>query len=203
MKELNIRELKHDELKDGAHLLGRGMRDNPNNIQAFGPDPEHRKQTLARMFLPILQRAHAKGNVFGAFRNGGMFGLYAMIPPGQCQFNVREKLRMAPAIFLRNSLAASLRVLKLVGEWSRRDPCEAHWHFGPFAVDRHLQGQGIGGVLLGTFCVRMDGQKALAYLETDKLENVRFYEKFGFVTTSEAVVLGTLNWFMRRQPRSG
>jgi hypothetical protein len=48
----------------------------------------------------------------------------------------------------------------------------------------------------------MDEQKALAYLETDKSQNVRFYEEFGFVTTSEAVVLGTPNWFLQRRPHS-
>ena len=203
MKELNVRKLRQAELRDGADLLSRGMRDNPNNVQAFGPDPEHRKCALARMFRPVLQRAHAKGSVFGAFSNGEMIGLYSVTPPGQCQLKVGEKLRMVPAIFLGNSLTASLRVLNWVSEWSRHDPREPHWHFGPFAVDVQLQRQGIGSVMLGFFCARMDGQKALAYLETDKPENVRLYEKFGFVTTNEALVLGTRNWFMLRQFRSG
>jgi hypothetical protein len=48
-------------------------------------------------------------------------------------------------------------------------------------------------VPLPSFSLHFDGQKALAYLETDKAENVRFYERFGFVTTSEALVLGTPN----------
>src|SRR5215813_6598690 len=104
LRELEIRELKVDELEEGAHLLSRGMRDNPNNVQAFGPDPEHRKRALARIFRLILQRAHAKGSVFGAFRNGEMIGLYSMTPPGQCQLKVLEKLRMVPAIVLGNSL---------------------------------------------------------------------------------------------------
>ena len=203
MKELNIRELRHAEMKDGAHLLSRGMRDNPNNVQAFGPDPEHRKRALAKMFRPVLQRAHFKGNVFGAFRNGEMIGLYSMTPPGLCQLEAREKLRMAPGIFLGNSLPAALRVLNWFHEWLRHDPREPHWHFGPFAVDPEVQGHGIGSVMLGTFCACMDGRKALAYLETDKPENVRLYEKFGFVATSEAFVLGTPNWFMKRRPRSG
>jgi hypothetical protein len=56
--------------------------------------------------------------------------------------------------------------------------------------------------MLNVFCACMDEQKALAYLETDKSQNVRFYEEFGFVTTSEAVVLGTPNWFMQRRPHS-
>ena len=203
MKELNIRELRQAELRDGAHLLSRGMRDNPNNVQAFGPDPEHRKRALARMFRLILQRAHAKGSVFGAFSNGEMIGLYSVTPPGQCQLTAREKLRMVPAVFLGNPPAATLRVLNWVGEWSRHDPRDPHWHFGPFAVDAQAQGRGIGSVMLGSFCARMDEQKALAYLETDKSENVRFYGKFGFVTASEALVLGTPNWFMQRQAPLG
>src|SRR5262249_9543284 len=202
MKELDIRELKEEELEEGAHLLSRGMCDNPNNVQAFGPDPEHRKRALSRMFEPVLRRAHAKGIVFGAFRNREVIGLYSMTPPGQCQLKLGEKLRIVPAICFGNSATASLRVLNWYAEWSRHDPREPHWHFGPFAVDAQVQGRGIGSVMLGTFCARMDGQKALAYLETDKPGNVRFYEKFGFVTTDKALVLGTPNWFMQRQPRS-
>ncbi len=46
----------------------------------------------------------------------------------------------------------------------------------------------------------MDSAHAVAYLETDKPENVTFYQKFGFETVGEAEVLGTRNWFMRRAP---
>jgi len=123
-----------------------------------------------------------------------------MTPPGQCQLTAREKLRIVPAIVWGNPPPVPLRVLKGFGEWLRHDPLEPHWHLGPFAVDAQLQGRGIGSVMLGTFCACMDGFKALAYLETDKAENVRFYERLGFVTTSESLVLGTPNWFMQRQP---
>lgn len=201
MKELDIRKLRSTELKGGARLLCRGMRDNPNNVQAFGPDPGHRERALARMFWPVLQRAHAKGYVVGAFRGGELVGLYAMTAPGHCQLKVGEKLRMVPAILLGNSLATPMRVLRLVGEWSRRDPSEPHWHFGPFAVDAHLQRQGIGSVMLNAFCARVDEQTALVYLETDKSENVRFYQKFGFTVVAEAEVMGAPNWFMSRQGR--
>ena len=36
-------------------------------------------------------------------------------------------------------------------------------------------------------------------LATDKTENVRLYERFGFVVTAEADVIGVKNWFMTRQ----
>jgi hypothetical protein len=47
----------------------------------------------------------------------------------------------------------------------------------------------------------MDDDRALSYLETDKSENVRFYEKFGFTVNAEAKILGIPNWFMSRSPR--
>ena len=55
--------------------------------------------------------------------------------------------------------------------------------------------------MMNVFCDRADRDGVLAYLETDKPENVRFYEKFGFETTGEAPVIGVPNWFMRRSPR--
>jgi hypothetical protein len=47
----------------------------------------------------------------------------------------------------------------------------------------------------------MDDKEDLAYLETDKPENVRLYERFGFVVTSEADIIGVQCWFMRRYPK--
>ena len=65
-------------------------------------------------------------------------------------------------------------------------------------VERHLQGKGIGSALLQAFCDRIDRMRSLAYLETDKLENVRLYERFGFLLRAQGRVLGVPSWFMAR-----
>ena len=70
------------------------------------------------------------------------------------------------------------------------------------AVDAGLQGRGIGSRLLEEYCARVDAAGEAAYLETDKPANVRFYERFGFETVGEQVVLGSPSWFMRRAPRA-
>jgi hypothetical protein len=54
--------------------------------------------------------------------------------------------------------------------------------------------------MLAYFCGQMDNCAELSYLETDKSENVGFYEKFGFTVVAEAKVLGAPNWFMFRSP---
>jgi hypothetical protein len=46
--------------------------------------------------------------------------------------------------------------------------------------------------------MHMDAYGAVAYLETDRHANVRFYQKFGFTVVAEADVMGVPNWFMSR-----
>jgi predicted N-acetyltransferase YhbS len=85
--------------------------------------------------------------------------------------------------------------------WAKRDPDEPHVHLGPVAVDVHLQGQGIGSLMMEQHCRQLDAAGEVGYLETDKLENVRFYERFGFEVVGEAPVIDVPNWFMRRPSR--
>jgi predicted N-acetyltransferase YhbS len=85
-------------------------------------------------------------------------------------------------------------------EWKKHDLSEPHWHLGPVAVDAHLQGIGIGSAMMAEYCARIDRARAAGYLETDKLVNVAFYEKFGFKTIGQTEVLNIPNWFMRRPP---
>jgi GNAT superfamily N-acetyltransferase len=201
MNGVTVRELERAELGDAARVLGRGMRDNPVNVQAFGGEADHRVRAMTRFFEAVLRGLDRRGTILGALRGGAIIGVCGMAPPGRCQPPLGEKLSVLPAIVLGNAVAVPLRVMRWVGEWSRRDPAHAHWHLGPVAVEPSLQGQGIGGAMVAEFCRRVDDSDAASYLETDKLENVRFYERFGYRVVAEAPVLGVANWFMMRTGR--
>ncbi len=176
------------------------MRDNPLHIAVFGRVAAHRLEALARFFHPVLRRSLDLGEVYGVFLDEKLVGIYVEHPPGRCNPTLLEKLKIFPSVCFANSPATTLRMLRWVAEWSRRDPPRPHWHFGPVAVDAPLQGRGIGSTMMSDFCSRMDARKAVSYLETDKRVNVRFYEKFGFKVLAEAEVLGLPNWFMSREP---
>ena len=178
------------------------MRDNPLHVQAFGPDPEVREQTLTRMFQGVLPHYGPKGVILGAFDGGTLVGVCGMVRPGRCQPGPGERLRLLPGLVSGSGVGGTARLLSWTGAWSRLDPPEPHWHLGPVGVERHLQGRGIGSALLRAFLARIAGQRAAAYLETDKRENVRFYERFGFTVATEAPVLGVPNWFMIRPEES-
>lgn len=202
MSQLQTRELSPSEMTAAAAVLGRGMRDNPLHVAAFGSDPERRESALTGMFRPVLRQISSKGAILGAFSEGELVGVTGMAAPGRCAPSGREKLEILPAILRSGGLASTLRVLKWVGVWSREDPkSQPHWHLGPVGVERHLQGKGIGSALMRLFCERMDSGLSMAYLETDKKINVPFYERFGFRVTRERVVLGVPNWFMVRDQR--
>ncbi len=193
---VTVRELSAAETDRAAGVLARGMRDNPLHVQAFGPDPEVREQTLTRMFRGVLPHYGPKGMVLGAFDGETLVGVCGMVRPGRCQPGPGERLRLLPGLVAGSGAGGTARLLSWTGAWSRFDPPEPHWHLGPVGVERHLQGRGIGSALLRAFLERIAG--SAAYLETDKRENVRFYERFGFTVAIEAPVLGVPNWFMIR-----
>ena len=203
LDRLEIGALDASEVGEALGVISRGMRDNPIHIAAFGEDPERRKKSLQRFFgAAFAVMGLQKHMLVARSEDGNIMGVMGMMPPGDCLPGPGQKLRMLPSL-LANGPRAAGRTMSWLAAWGKRDPEERHWHFGPLAVDAHLQGKGIGSKLLRVFCARMDAAGEVAYLDTDKLINVRLYERFGFEVVGEQEVLGVPNYFMlRRQGRS-
>src|SRR5262249_14777745 len=198
MSPITIRRLLNHELPTGALLLSRAMCDNPIDVCAFGGEAPHRRRSLERFYTAVLHGLYRRGQIFGGFREAEMIAICAFAPPGRCQATLAEKVRILPSVVLANQIGTVGRIVQWVSAWSRRDPSEPHWQLGPVAVEPGGQGQGVGRTLMADSCTRMDECAGLAYLETDKPENVRFYRRFGFSVVAEADVLGVRNWFMSR-----
>ncbi|MGH9049617.1 MAG: GNAT family N-acetyltransferase [Acidimicrobiia bacterium] len=195
---VDVAPLKPEERDTAVGVLARGMRDNPLHVAAFGDDPERRVAQLAGMFQMVLTtqpdalRADEAGTIVGTC------GLGSGEPCAFAGFAETPRDQFPP---MSDDPAAVDRLYEWLTTWAARDPEERHLHLGPIAADAGRQGQGIGTAMMKAFCARADRDGELAYLETDKSENVGFYEKFGFETVGEAPVIGVTNWFMRRAPR--
>ena len=197
---LEVVDLAGADIAEAVEVLARGMRDNPLHVAAFGPDPARRLRLIRGVFRDVFA-TFDRQQPFGLRRDGVLVAATGVAPPGTCRPSIRQSLRMAPAM-ARLGPRTVARTARWMGEWARHDPAEAHSHLGPLAVDAGLQGQGVGSVLLAEYCRRVDGADQIAYLETDKPENVRFYARAGFAVISESEVLGVPNWYMRREPRT-
>lgn len=201
MNPLSVRELTEADLPAAVGIVARGMRDNPLHIAALGSDATQRVKRLTGMFSVALPLVLSKGILLGAFDEATLVGIAGMLAPGQCQPTAIEKLTLAPRIIPGVGFDAAAKVRNWLDQWARYDLQQPHWHLGPVSVDSHLQGTGIGTRLMNEYCARVDATHANGYLETDKVSNVTFYEKFGFETIASAAVLETPNWFMKRSAR--
>ena len=175
------------------------MRDNPIHERVFGADPDHREVALRRLFAALLAQDQRKGAVLGAYSAGTLVGVCAMVPPGRCKPLLRERITLFGTLASKNSPGSVLAALQWSSCWARQDISAPHWHLGPVGVERELQGQGIGTVLLTAVADLIDSHHGLAYLETDKSVNLPFYGRFGFEVTAESTVLGVPCWFMVRR----
>jgi ribosomal protein S18 acetylase RimI-like enzyme len=201
LEALEIGSVGAAEMEEAVGVMVRGMGDNPNVVAALGQERERRHGKLLRLF-----GAMAAAEVPGRDRDvlaargpdGSILGVCGMMPPGRCQPGPERQLRLLPALLTLGPRSAR-HTMSWLGAWSKHDPDDRHWHLGPVAVDAHLQGMGVGSMLMQVFCERMDDAAENAYLETDKEINVRFYEKFGFEVTGEDEVLGVRNWYMFRR----
>jgi GNAT superfamily N-acetyltransferase len=197
LENIEVRRIEGAELQTAAFVAARGMRDNPLHVAVIGDDPERRVRVMHRVFSRLLTLPGRE--TLAAWDGERLMGVADSADPGRCQPSPRDRLRLAPALVMAGTAAP--RMARWLSAWARHDPERPHSHFGPLAVDLDLQGQGIGTLLLATYCRRLDDADLLAYLETDKAENVRLYERFGFVVSAEADVVGVKNWFMTREAR--
>ncbi|HSJ18013.1 MAG TPA: GNAT family N-acetyltransferase [Solirubrobacterales bacterium] len=193
---IEVRDLRKDELPAAVGVLARGMRDNPLHVAAYGTDPEWRLRCHERLMRAVLTGSPTPEPI-SALRDGTLVGVTGVAPPGTCQPTGRQRLRMLPTMAMLGPRTAS-RVVRWVSTWAERDPDEPHVHLGPLAVDAPVQGQGIGSAIMREHCRRLDEAGEVGYLETDKPDNVRFYERFGYEVVGEQAVIGVPNWFMRR-----
>jgi len=194
----DVRPIWGEDLQRAALVAARGMRDNPLHVAAIGPDPERRVRVMNRVFSRLLPLGGRR--TLGAWDGDRLVGVADSAEPGRCQPSPLDRLRLSPAMLMAGRAAP--RMARWLSAWAEHDPEVPHSHFGPLAVDSDLQGKGIGSLLLSAYCRQLDDTAMLAYLETDKRENVTLYERFGFVVTGEADVIGVKNWFMTREAQS-
>ena len=196
--DFEVRELRRHEFGEAVALLARGMRDNPLHVAAYGSDPERRLHRHERLVRGLF-RVFASQQPLCVARDGAIMAATGVAPVGTCSATLGQRLAFLPNI-IASGPGTAVRVGKWVSAWAAHDPDYPHVHLGPLAVDADLQGQGIGSLLIREHCQRLDDAQEIGYLETDKAENVRFYERFGYHVIGDAKVLGIPNWFMQRDP---
>lgn len=199
MADIVVRHLERVEHEAAAAVAARALVDAPTVVAAYGDDlldrlalPHADFSTLYR-FLPSPQ--------IGAFCGACLIGVAAASPPGAC---IGSFFRTAAAEVLDRptpGLGDPSRVEVFWAQWAIHDPADEHWHVGPVGVEPGFQGRGVGRTIMRDLCATFDREARVAWLETDKDANVRFYDSLGFEVVETKTILGVPTWFMRRDPQ--
>src|ERR1051325_7999935 len=166
---------------------------NPLHIAAFGRD----RLDQNRLFFRIGLRHMFVGQGTVALVDGVVRGYVHYNPWPNC-LPAPEQVPTAAATVLKPLRDAIPKIVTWFARWSHLDPDEPHVHLGPIGVSPELQGQGIGSALMKLYIEHLVDQKLAGYLETDRPENVKFYERFNFRVRSEEDVIGAHVWYMWR-----
>jgi len=199
METIEVRDLTPGEVPLAVGLAARAFRDSPPTNLWFGADPLRRLVAQHRMF-DIFLTSLVDPPLIGAFVGPALVGLLGYQRQDAC-IGVRAPMMKQ---FPKPEWATDdeyERVLEWFFAWGDHDPSEPHWHVAPVAVDPPTQGMGFGAQMLDVFTARADDAHAMSWLETDKPQNVRLYERHGFVVTEEVDILGAHCWWMRRDAR--
>jgi ribosomal protein S18 acetylase RimI-like enzyme len=205
-----IGPLPDSEREAAVHLLASSFRDNPLNeavIRSSNPDVRVRCNLHGmRALLPVAQR---HGLVLGARVGGQSSGkpggklAGVLIAAGPYAYPLPAP---PPVERLRCLWGQGWRVAH---RWARvfhmldaLHPMEPVAYLGTLGVDPALQEQSVGTALLDAWLAGLDSDGVGAYLETDGIGTVAFYERAGFDVIGVVDVLGAPVWRMLRPAHS-
>lgn len=196
-----------------VRVLARAFRDNPLNVAVIGHAPERRLRSNAHGMRATISTTFERAHILAARPPApGNVSDGATPPPALVPLPTGFLLATAPFDYPppNPSVLAQIRCLlgqgpRTMSRWAQVyktleavHPHEPHWYLGVLGVDPDYQGRGQGTALLKAFLRRVDADTAPSYLETDRRENVPFYERVGFETVREVSVLDVPVWCMWR-----
>jgi len=184
-----------EQVNQAAGVAARALRDNPTSM-GVSADPLVRLEMMFSTFTGMLSGAR----IAGVRRGNCVLGISTAVGPGQC-----ITAMLPPEIWTLDvpgpDATDADRFLHMGSVLAAHDLDEPHWHVGPVGVEPGFQGMGLGKAAMSLLCDELDAQRRLAWLETDKPENVRFYIGLGFEVVEEVPMFSARNWFMRREAR--
>jgi GNAT superfamily N-acetyltransferase len=191
-----------DELPAAAELLGRAFREAAMNRVVVPGTAARRERSNAAGMRAVLPLALERGTVLAAHAAERLAGVLIALPPDVASLGRAPWLTLLRLLLVQGPGAA--------GRWSAvaealqlHRPATPHAYLATLGVEPELQRTGVGHALLADWLAAVDAEKQRAYLETDSILNVTWYERFGFATRAELTVLGVTIHLMERAPRDG
>jgi ribosomal protein S18 acetylase RimI-like enzyme len=146
-------------------------------------DERVRARALPLLFSSQLRHSGDHAHTVSARdESGNIVGVALWIEPGQWPPSLGVQVAQMPSSL--RALYRHPQTLRRAGTYLRTilkvHPKELNWYLPLLAVDPSIQGQGAGTMLMRDAVARMEKDGVGGYLETQKEENLGFYNRFGY-----------------------
>lgn len=197
--------LKREQIKEAGRVLARAFHTNPMFVWAL-PDESTRPRKL-KWFMEMGTRA---GDKYGEVHTtpDDLEGAAVWLPPGKTTLSLMQLVNAgflaAPVAWGIGPFMKFMKVMNRLEHLHKETMPGEHWYLMILGVDPPRQGQGVGSALIQPGLRKADASGLPCYLETDKPEDVTFYEKHGFavVVKEQFPNGGPPFWTMQRPARS-
>lgn len=194
MIKIEVLPLQKTRIPEILDVLTKAYTDNPAHIAIFGKGNFVSNELYFQLILKKI-----KSDLFMVESAGNIIGVIGIeIHPRPLSSGSDTLQFTEEALSAQGSVITRLRERQLV--WDKIELTERHYHFGPVAVLPVYQHTGVGSRMMEYCCNILDREGELGYLETESLENCKFYRKFGFQVIYETTLFEIPVFFMKRFP---
>jgi ribosomal protein S18 acetylase RimI-like enzyme len=182
--------------------------------RAFFDDPmfawvesneSRRRSALPGFFRLIIQYCLRYGEVYSARDDKGVA---LWLTPGNSTITIGRIIKSGmwktPFYFSMQGIFRFMILDTFSEKLHKRIAPAHHWYLLLLGVDPDSQGKGIGMELVLPILKQCDRDDLSCYLETNKFENLQFYNKFGFTSIENGFASKTSPqlWALLRTPES-
>ena len=199
-REKTARSLVEADIPEASAAFARAFYNDPAIIW-FLPDDSKRLAQLTE-FYGLLLRKTSKIDFYDVYTTDDRAGLAIWAPPGEWEPPTKVMLPLLPRMLRILGLGGMRRYFIAMAAMKKVHPEEPHWYLAGLGTDPVKQRTGVGRALTASVLARCDRERLPAYLETQKPENLPYYEQFGFRVTGEMDIPkgGPHLWLMWRDP---
>ena len=199
--ELAARPVTVDDVQALSGAMARAFVDDPV-YEWFLPDPTTRLRRMTALNEALFPRFFPIEFV-QMTTTANLGGVAIWCGPQRWEPPNSAMLGALPAILRNTGLGGAMKMMRAMGAMKQHHPKDApHWYLMGLGTDPPHQRTGVGTALVTPKLEECDREHLGAYLETQKPENVPYYERFGFRVTGEMDLPkgGPHLWLMWRDP---
>ena len=192
----DLYEIQKKDLKNAVNVLTNAFSEESMWKEVFTDEDKN------RVLTEVMVRFCLKyGNVFSTSDN--IEGVMAIAPHDKDM--TLWRITRSGAFLLSMKIANEAKIMNVLS--NAVEEAKKSLNLGPYihllimGVSQEFQGKGFGGKLLRAVIEEAETERKPIYLETQKEENVNFYEKYGFSVKKKIILPEPLNlpmWLMVR-----